>query len=55
VNRVRTEYKRYSEGVKSAMTQERIAALDGIDFEWTIERQGRRSKLKKEANETVQL
>jgi len=43
VNRVRTEYKQFRNGMKSAMTDERIALLEALDFEWTNGTKGRPS------------
>jgi len=43
VNKVRTEYKYFIKGKKSAMTEERIALLEAIDFEWTHGTKGRPS------------
>jgi len=43
VNRVRTEYKHFRNGTKSAMTVERIALLGALDFEWTNSTKGRPS------------
>lgn len=43
VNKVRTEYNYFQQGKKSAMTEERIALLEAINFEWTTIGKGRPS------------
>jgi len=36
VGKQRTQYRLYQEGKNSSMTEERISALESIDFEWVL-------------------